>query len=296
MCPIQSDAQREQIPTVPTGTKTHNKEMKTIRLADPKEASLRAFEAGKRAGWLRSGRVSLSMNNLLSDNEVDPNEEHHMTLRSQQLDETQMEYISTTCCLPLTRNGFSERSLSAPPVAQPTSREKESSSMESLTRQTAYWRDADSKLGLRMKGEHCPNYRLEETKDDFSTRNNILRVTPRKTTVPSSHKKPIPAPSASYILDQEAMLSLYRRQSRRSLPPRLHEQDQNTKIKIFDQDRVYDAIDRGTAMVLKCVACGKHMLASDDIKLIFCPACCTLAPVELARARASSSWEASIEI
>ena len=54
-----------------------------------------------------------------------------------------------------------------------------------------------------------------------------------------------------------------------------------TNIKIFNQARVYMAIENGTATVLKCIGCAKHMLATKDIKFVFCPGCGTLSPISL---------------
>jgi hypothetical protein len=74
-------------------------------------------------------------------------------------------------------------------------------------------------------------------------------------------------------------------------PPRLtarrqHEGGQmvgGSRIKVFDQDRVYAAIENGTATVLKCVGCSKHLLATSDVNLVFCPECGSLSPVTLAK-------------
>jgi hypothetical protein len=55
-------------------------------------------------------------------------------------------------------------------------------------------------------------------------------------------------------------------------------------IKIYDQARVHAAIKDGTAtVILKCVGCSKHMVATKDVKLVFCPGCGTLSPVEIAQ-------------
>jgi hypothetical protein len=54
-----------------------------------------------------------------------------------------------------------------------------------------------------------------------------------------------------------------------------------TNLKIIGQERVYAAIDKGTATVVKCLGCAKHMMTTKDIKLVYCPGCGTLSPVSL---------------
>jgi hypothetical protein len=82
---------------------------------------------------------------------------------------------------------------------------------------------------------------------------------------------------------QSPVTGTLRRRLSRSRYPESVEATKGSKIKIHDQDRVYDAINNGTAVVLKCIGCSKHMLVTKDSKLVFCPECGTLSPVKLAQ-------------
>lgn len=56
-----------------------------------------------------------------------------------------------------------------------------------------------------------------------------------------------------------------------------------SKVRIHDQQRVYTAMDQGMARVIQCIGCMRHMMATQDSELIYCPSCGTLNPAELAR-------------
>jgi hypothetical protein len=58
-------------------------------------------------------------------------------------------------------------------------------------------------------------------------------------------------------------------------------------IKVLDQERVYAALNEGSATIVQCIGCNKHMLATSDIHLILCPACGTLTPLDFATALSS---------
>ena len=53
------------------------------------------------------------------------------------------------------------------------------------------------------------------------------------------------------------------------------------KVRIHDEERVYRAMDDGTASIIQCVGCSKHMMAASDIELVLCPNCGTLTPFEV---------------
>lgn len=54
-----------------------------------------------------------------------------------------------------------------------------------------------------------------------------------------------------------------------------------SKVLIHDEERVYRAMDQGTARIVQCVGCSKHMMATMDMELVYCPGCGTLTPFEL---------------
>lgn len=61
-----------------------------------------------------------------------------------------------------------------------------------------------------------------------------------------------------------------------------------SKIRIHDKERVYAAMNQGTARILQCIGCSKHMMATSDIELVFCPACGTVTPLDIARVQSDA--------
>lgn len=51
-----------------------------------------------------------------------------------------------------------------------------------------------------------------------------------------------------------------------------------SKVRIHDEERVFAAMDEGTASLIRCVGCVRHMMATSDMKLVYCPGCSTLTP------------------
>ena len=113
--------------------------------------------------------------------------------------------------------------------------------------------------------------------------------------------------SASFVAQQEAILSRIQRKERKEVPctsttnesikstathgdhrrempiRENHNLQIGSNIKIHDQNRVYDAIHNGNATVIKCIGCTNHMLSTKDIELVFCPGCGILSPTKLAQ-------------
>ena len=55
----------------------------------------------------------------------------------------------------------------------------------------------------------------------------------------------------------------------------------NNHFKIVGQEKVFQAMDNGTAVVVKCLGCDKHMMAATEIKFVYCPGCGTLSPIDM---------------
>lgn len=63
-----------------------------------------------------------------------------------------------------------------------------------------------------------------------------------------------------------------------------HEQSFNergSKVRIHDEERVFAAMTNGTARIVQCVGCSRHLLATRDIELVYCPVCHTITPMEI---------------
>jgi hypothetical protein len=54
-----------------------------------------------------------------------------------------------------------------------------------------------------------------------------------------------------------------------------------SKVRIHGEGRVFAAMDQGTASLLQCLGCSRHMMATNDMKLVYCPGCGTLTPFEM---------------
>lgn len=55
-----------------------------------------------------------------------------------------------------------------------------------------------------------------------------------------------------------------------------------SKVRIqHDEARVYAAMKNGTATLVQCVGCSRHLLATRDVELVYCPGCGTITPIEI---------------
>lgn len=52
-------------------------------------------------------------------------------------------------------------------------------------------------------------------------------------------------------------------------------------VRIHDKERVLSAMNQGTAQILQCIGCAKHMMVTSDVELAYCPSCGTLTPFEM---------------
>lgn len=57
--------------------------------------------------------------------------------------------------------------------------------------------------------------------------------------------------------------------------------ERGSQVRIHDEERVYAAMKNGTARLVQCVGCSRHMLATRDIELVYCPGCGTITPIEI---------------
>lgn len=65
-------------------------------------------------------------------------------------------------------------------------------------------------------------------------------------------------------------------------------QDENTvnlngaRLRLHDEQRIYAAMDDdGNVGVVQCIGCSRYLLATSDIKLVYCPGCGTITPLEI---------------
>jgi hypothetical protein len=312
MYAIQTEQDRHQIRTkrpLPT-TK-----MNSFRLHS-NDASCSLKAAGKRAAASWKECVSLNMRDLLSEY-VDPAAEKHMAMPPKQKKELgvkRTQYMVQAHALSKYRHY--ERSPGSPPRKslpqhdrlQPITR-KQSQSFDDLRKMEEQY--------PRYSLDTCDKKDIEDSLQAFQSR--IAKVADTPNEASDSGAPYLQRSSSSFIREQEAIWSDFqpKRASgrieedanrfmieeneaspRNSTPApdvapqprptaRRHEGVQQevggSRITVFDQDHVYAAIENGTATVLKCVGCSKHLLATSDVKLVFCPGCGTLSPATLAK-------------
>lgn len=56
-------------------------------------------------------------------------------------------------------------------------------------------------------------------------------------------------------------------------------------VNILGRDRVYDALANGTTKIITCIGCESNLLATLSTKLLFCPDCGTLTPINLTKSQ-----------
>jgi hypothetical protein len=279
-----------------------------------------SLKAGKRAAALKECCVSLNMRDLLSEH-VDPAAEKHMVMPSKQnkeLSVKRIQYRVPAAQHAVSKNRrYGERSPGSPARKhqhdrlQPIARQQESESFDDL-RKTEEQYPRYSSFDTRDEED------IEDSLRAFQSQ--IAKVADTSDAASSCGTPPYLRSSSSFIREQEAIWSDFqpKRASnpieedatrfmieedeaspRNSTPVDVAPQPRPTarrrdgvvqqeiggsRIKVFDQqDRVYAAVENGTATVLKCVGCSKHLLATNDVKLVFCPGCGTLSPVTLAK-------------
>jgi hypothetical protein len=59
-------------------------------------------------------------------------------------------------------------------------------------------------------------------------------------------------------------------------------------IKILGRSRVYDALADGTTKIITCIGCESNLLATLSTRLLFCPDCGTLTPIDLSVSQSRS--------
>jgi hypothetical protein len=307
---IRTEQDRHQIRTKRQFPTT---KMNSFRLHS-NDASLKA---GKRAAaWKEC--VSLNMRDLLSEY-VDLAAENHMVMPSKpkkELSVKRIQYMVPAHALSKNRRyersppGSRRKSLPQHDRLQPIKR-KQSQSFDDLRKTEEQYPRCS-----------LDTYEKEDIEDSLlqACQSRIAKVA--DTSSEASNGNPYLRSSSSFIREQEAIWSNFqpKRASdpieedanrfmieegeaspRNSAPaadaappqPRptarryegvsVQQEVGSSRIMVFDQDRVYAAIENGTATVLKCVGCSKHLLATDDVKLVFCPGCGTLSPVTLAK-------------
>ena len=277
-----------------------------------------SLKAGKRAAaWKEC--VSLNMRDLLSEY-VDPAAENHMVMvlskPKKELSVKRIEYMVPSHSLSKKNHRYERspagssrrKNLPQHDRLQPIIR-KQNQSFDDVRK--------TEELYPRYSIDTCDKEDIEDSLQAFQSR--IAKVADTSSAVSSRGPPHLERSSSSFIREQEAIWSDFQpkrdsdsieEDSNRFLieedeasprnsapagvaPPqprptaRRHEGIQQevggSRITLLDQDRVYAAIENGTATVLKCVGCSKHLLATNDVKLVFCPGCGTLSPVTLAK-------------
>lgn len=210
----------------------------------------------KRPSWWTNG-MSLSMRNPMSDH-VDPKEEYHMKLlpRRQRVPK---KYATSSEARkfppkPITRRGGAIYSHAR----------KEDSELASVQGRFAK---------ATIRGEDQPS--LEFSESFVRDQHNILaRIKEENESARGRNN------NNNNHATARRTHPAGRKRSGRIQPI---ETSIGRNIKLHDQDRVYAALHDGSATVIKCIGCSKHMMVTTDIKLVFCPGCGTLSPITLAQ-------------
>ena len=248
--------------------------------------------------------MTLSVRDLLSDN-LDKGEELHMTLptskrrcsdRRKML--LRMPFASTLppgqeVSLRRVRPGIHTPCHGDNPAVLPLRRAGSGSIEEN---------EGKDKSALRLGGEMYPRFRLDTIvgKDELASALCSFRETLELDSAEfgGCYSDDGEECTMDFVKSQEELWQQIKQerqrertsdQERPSMEPCPHSCTRSadvagTKIKILEQERVYAALSDGSAMMLKCIGCGKHMLATSDIMYVFCPNCSTLSPVDLAYA------------
>ena len=165
-------------------------------------------------------------------------------------------------------------------------------------------------FALRLKGEVYPRFRLdtivgkEELASALCTFREDLKMD-SKQFGKEEIEEDIECPPPDFVKSQEDIWHQIKQDKSKKRTTEQEKSPMNTiqnngarstnvagtNIKILEQDRVYAALSDGSAMMLKCVGCGKHMLATSDISYVFCPNCSTLSPVDLANESSSHKFK-----
>jgi hypothetical protein len=238
--------------------------------------------------WMK--HMTQNVSDLMND-KIDPKEEFHMRIPSGRTTNRASQSLSLS---PINRRSTLMSTLDdSPTIGPPQMTQLSDTSSSNGSPFPQYYRldrvvdsedDIDREVEIlltaldRQKLEGCPQPRTcEELKLEFSE----SFVTEQQNILSRIQQQPqSPAVGKNSTIATDDRQSTVREEKVDA---------KGSKIRIHDQSRVYAAIKEGTAKVLKCIGCSRHMLATSDIKLVFCPGCGTLTPVEMGEVPPSQS-------